>query len=101
MPRPSSVLDGNRSGDETLGFPKLLQQVSRSWVAGESNANSYCGIQTGQSQMLCVAETLSRFIPNANSRVRTNSPSTGSDPSVTDYVLEQLAKCPQRSREIL
>src|SRR3989442_15981488 len=76
MPRPSSVLDGGGSRVETFGFPKLLQYGSRSRVAGESDSDSDCGIRTDRSQMLCVAETLSRFISNAKSRMKTNSPCT-------------------------
>src|SRR5207302_6873481 len=34
------------------------------------------GVQGGQFQMLLVAETLSRFIPDANSCMNTNSPGT-------------------------
>jgi len=59
MPRPSSVLDGGGSRVETFGFPKLLQYGPRSRVAGESDSDSGCGIQTGRSQMLRVAETMS------------------------------------------
>src|SRR6266853_1107528 len=76
MPRASSVLDGGGSRVETFGFPTLLQYGSRSRVAGESDSDSDCGIQTRRSQMLCVAETLSRFISNAKSRMKTNSPRT-------------------------
>ena len=42
-----------------------------------TTVDSDCGLQTDQSKMLRVAETLSRFIRNANSRMRINSPPTG------------------------
>jgi hypothetical protein len=62
--------------NETLRLPKLLQSVSRSHVARESDSDSHSEIQRCQSQTVPVAETLSRFIPNANSCMNTNSPST-------------------------
>src|SRR5262249_34002033 len=76
MPRSSSVLDGRRFGDEALRVQNLLQYIPRSRIT-QPNADSDCRIQTGQSQLLQVAETLSRLIRDADRCMNTNSPGTG------------------------
>src|SRR5262245_24774942 len=76
MPRPSSILDDGRSGDETFGFQNLLQQIPCSRITWK-DADPDLRIQTGQSQVLPVAETLWRFMRNADSCMNTNSPGTG------------------------
>src|SRR5215470_17928945 len=78
MPRSSSVLDGGRFGDEALRVQNLLQYIPRSRIT-QPNADSDCRIQTGHSQLLQVAETLSRLIRDADRCMNTNSPSTRSN----------------------
>src|SRR5215510_3265400 len=75
MPRSPFVLDGGRFGDEAFRLQNLLQQIPCSRIT-QSDADPDSRIQTCQSQVLQVAETLSRLIPNADSCMRTNSPST-------------------------
>jgi len=80
MPRPPSVLDCGRSGDETVGLSGLLQQVSLTRLAQGSDSDSTGGIKRSKFQILPLAETLSRSIPNANGcSMNTNSPRTGQD----------------------
>src|SRR5262245_8903949 len=76
MPRPSSVLDGGRFGDEAFRVQNLLQYIPRLRIT-QPNADSDCRIQTGQSRLLQVAETLWRLIRDTDRCMNTNSPGTG------------------------
>ena len=78
MPRPHAVLDGGGSRIETVLVPDLLQQISRSRIAGGQDSDSESRIQADRFRTISLAETLSRFIPNANSCMNVNSPGTGS-----------------------
>src|SRR5262245_52262733 len=72
MPQPASVLDGGRSGSETVEFQDVLQTVSCLCVAGRSDSDRDAGIQRRQFQILYLAETLSRAIPNTNDCINAN-----------------------------
>jgi hypothetical protein len=76
VPRPTSVLDGGRFGNETLGFQKLLQPASSSRVAAGADSDRYARIQRREFQILLLAETLSWVIPDANRCINANSPRT-------------------------
>src|SRR5882762_7493341 len=76
MPRPSSVLDGGRSGIETVGLPELLQQIPSSCGAEGTDSDRNARIQGHELQIVSLAETLSRLVPNTNGRMSANSPRT-------------------------
>src|SRR5262249_37143502 len=75
MPRSSSVLDGGRFGDEAFRLQNLLQYIPFSRIT-QPNADPNYRIQTGQSQLLQVAEALSRLIRDADRSMNSNSPRT-------------------------
>src|SRR5262245_5104941 len=77
MPQPASVLDRDRSGTETVEFQDVLQPASCSRVAGGFDSDRNTGIQRRQFQILPLAETLSRAIPNTGGCINANSPCTG------------------------
>ena len=77
MPRPPTVLDCGGFGRETVGFQKLLQQISDSRIAGRSNTGRNVGIQEHELKIVSSAETLSRLISDADRAMSTNSPWTG------------------------
>ena len=77
MPRPASVLDGGRPRGEVVSLQNLLQRISGSRVARGPDSDQNARIRRRQFQMLSLAQTLSRFIPNTNGCMSTNSPCTG------------------------
>jgi len=77
VPRPPTVLDCGGFGRETVGFQKLLQQISDSRIAGRSNTGRNVGIQEHELKIVSSAETLSRLISDADRAMSTNSPWTG------------------------
>ena len=81
MPRSSSVLDGGRFGDEAFRLQNLLQCIPFSRIT-QPNADPNYRIQTGQSQLLQVAEALSRLIRDADRSMNSNSPRTGDEPQI-------------------
>ena len=74
---PNIILDGGRSGIETVCFQKLLQRVPKPRVFGRKDADRSTGIERHRFQIISLAETLSWVIPNVNSGMNTNSPGTG------------------------
>ena len=74
---PNLILDGSRSGTETICLQKLLQRIPKPCVVGREDAGRNAGIQRRRFQIVSLAETLSWVIPNTNRCMNTNSPRTG------------------------
>ena len=75
---PSIILDGSRSGTETICLQKLLQRIPKPCVVGRKDADRNPEIERRRFQIVSLAETLSWVIPNTNRCVNTNSPWTRS-----------------------
>src|SRR5437016_2826969 len=72
------VLDSNRFRNKTDGFPRLLQQTSRSCRAEGENSNRNVRIEGGESPIISLAVALSWPLSNPDDGMSTNSPGTRS-----------------------
>src|SRR5262249_51097967 len=75
-----SVMDSGRHRGEVVSLQNLLQRISGSRVARGPDSDQNARIRRRQFQMLSLAQTLSRFIPNTNGCMSTNSPCTRPEP---------------------
>src|SRR5262245_36970027 len=73
---PAAVLDDYGSATEASGLQNFLQWIPNPYVFERENSDRNAGIQRRQFQILPLAETLSRAIPNTNGCINTNSPYT-------------------------
>src|SRR5262249_30740478 len=72
-----TVLERNRSRNEVNGLQELLQRIPDSRLFEREHTDRDARIEGHRLQGISVAETLSRFIRNANCSMTTNSPWTG------------------------
>src|SRR5436853_6314351 len=64
---PVAVLDRHGSGAQAIGFQKLLQRIPHSPVLkGQTPIDRIAQRRSRNLQIIWLAETLSRLIPNAN-----------------------------------
>src|SRR5262249_16027392 len=74
---PFIVLNGDRPGIEITKVQRLLQRTPNALGIGGTNTDRESWIQRRAIGKLSLANTLPRFIPDANCRMSTNSPGTG------------------------